>query len=45
VVNLKYIKVMNIMEKKEEIKDRFMNPLITEQKMPLLPGQRKLSDY
>jgi len=33
------------MEKKEELKDRFMNPLVSVQKIPLVKSQTKLKDF
>lgn len=41
----KYIRRMDIQEKKEEIRDRHMEPLCSNQKTPLLKGQRNLFNY
>lgn len=40
-----YTKSFNIMEKKRELKDKFIEPLMTVQSTPILKGQRKLLNY
>lgn len=41
----RYVKVANIMDKKQEVCDRYMAPLCSRQSVPLLIGQRKLTDF
>jgi len=40
----RYIKVSGIMEKKIEVKERFMDNLMPMQRIPLLVGQKKLTE-
>lgn len=41
----RYLKVFGLKEKKEEIKNRFMNPLCSEQKIPISADQRRLEEF
>jgi integrase len=41
----KYIKVSGIMEKKQEVKEKYMDNLVPEQKIPLLVGQTRLERF
>jgi len=41
----RYVRITGLTEKREEIKKRFMEPLLSKQEVPLLTGQRKLDDY
>lgn len=41
----RYVKISGIMEKKEELKNRFMDPLISAQRIPLSKSQTKLKEF
>ena len=41
----RYVRTMGLSDKKMEIINRFMNPLVPEQKIPIVPSQKKIHDF